>query len=288
MNTGDILRKNLDNLGKEDFKRFRVKLRDQGSIAWNALEVADVSDTVDKMMQVFVEKAVPKAVQILESINVRNVAQQLSREWNADRFKSEEPNLEIDRLIIDDQEDVALWTHVTLQGFETLPDFTTKQMQALQKQMGECEEVTPENSGSLSVRQFLGSRGRCSNLRRLCEALKRVSRQDVVDVMHSQKTLLPQLGPKEKEEVKISDLKFSVWHQLTVALSVEREDGHDWRWLADKLGIPATYRDLWRQNYSNPAEKVLDSWKSKIREATMGGLFDHMIAMEREDLADLL
>ncbi|XP_058873327.1 uncharacterized protein LOC117404297 isoform X4 [Acipenser ruthenus] len=288
MNTGDLLRKNLDNLGKENFKRFRVKLREEKGIPWNALEDADVSDTVDKMMQVFVEEAVPKAIQILESINVRDVAQEMSREWNPDCLKSDEPNLEIERLIIDDQEDVTLWTHVTLQRFETLPDFTTNQIQALQKETGECEEATPENSRSVSVRQFLDSRGRCSNLRRLCEALKRVSRQDVVDVMHSQKALLPKLGPKEKEEVKITDLKFSVWHPLTVALSVEREDGHDWRWLADKLGIPATYRDLWRQNYSNPAEKVLDSWKIKIGEATMGGLFDHMIAMGREDLADLL
>ncbi|MGH0134459.1 UNVERIFIED_CONTAM: hypothetical protein FKN15_013547 [Acipenser sinensis] len=68
-------------------------------------------------------------------------------------------------------------------------------------------------------------------------------------------------GPKLNPGVFVKDLPFSIWHQFTVALSVERQDGHDWRWLADKLGIAATYRDLWRQNYSNPAEKVLDSWK---------------------------
>ncbi|XP_041130888.1 uncharacterized protein LOC121329375 isoform X2 [Polyodon spathula] len=95
-------------------------------------------------------------------------------------------------------------------------------------------------------------------------------------------------GPKLNPDMFIKDLPFSIWHQFTVALSVQRADGHDWRWLADKLGIPATYRDLWRQNCSNPAEKVLDSWKNKIGEATVGTLFNHMISMEREDLADIL
>ncbi|KAK6466670.1 hypothetical protein HHUSO_G35952 [Huso huso] len=95
-------------------------------------------------------------------------------------------------------------------------------------------------------------------------------------------------GPKLNPDVFVKDLPFLIWHQFTVALSVKRADGHDWRWLADKLGIPATYRDLWRQNCSNPAEKVLDSWKNKIGEATVGTLFNHMISMEREDLADIL
>ncbi|KAK1151428.1 hypothetical protein AOXY_G32656 [Acipenser oxyrinchus oxyrinchus] len=95
-------------------------------------------------------------------------------------------------------------------------------------------------------------------------------------------------GPKLNPDVFVKDLPFLIWHQFTVALSVKRADGHDWRWLADKLGIPATYRDLWRQNCRNPAEKVLDSWKNKIGEATVGTLFNHMISMEREDLADIL
>ncbi|XP_051789464.1 uncharacterized protein LOC114660528 isoform X2 [Erpetoichthys calabaricus] len=181
----------------------------------------------------------------------------------------------------------SLWKPCVLQEFDKLQDFSPEEVQALQCIMG--LDCTWQNVvRGVGVREFLVSYYNSPHLRQLCEEMKNLKRDDVVIALHYQKSILPQLGPKQKEELKIGEMKFTVWHVFTMALSVEHEQGLDWRWLAEKLDIPQFCTQLWRQKSKNPAEEVLNSWKNKISEATVGKLFDYMISMKREDLADLL
>ncbi|KAG2455819.1 F107B protein, partial [Polypterus senegalus] len=77
----------------------------------------------------------------------------------------------------------------------------------------------------VGVREFLVSYYNSPHLRQLCEEMKNLKRDDVVIALHCQKSILPQLGPKQKEELKIGEMKFTVWHVFTMALSVEHEQG---------------------------------------------------------------
>ncbi|KAM4696021.1 uncharacterized protein WCC33_014745 [Rhinophrynus dorsalis] len=144
----------------------------------------------------------------------------------------------------------------------------------------------------MNVKEFLLSFQRQTmaykQLRKLSEKLKSLNRTDVVDAMHQQRNLVQWLGPVVPEERPIKDMSFSKWIQFTTALSVTKPKGNDWRWLADKLGIPRHHVDLWQQRSPNPAEKVLKTWEVKVSEAITGRLFDLMIEMEREDLASML
>nr|XP_015196971.1 PREDICTED: uncharacterized protein LOC107076712 [Lepisosteus oculatus] len=182
---------------------------------------------------------------------------------------------------------VCLWEAGALQAFDRLKPFSAQEVQAISRLLGDPPRPPGPESGAVSVRELLSATGGPAALRQLCRALKTLNRDDVISAMHSQRNLLPALGPRRKEQL-VRDLPFSVWHSFTVALSVEQEDGRDWRLLAEKVGISAAYRELWKQKSKIPAEEVLNSWKSKISEATLDKLFDHMIAMGREDLADML
>ncbi|RXM92190.1 NACHT, LRR and PYD domains-containing protein 6 [Acipenser ruthenus] len=75
---GDILIKHLEDLKKKDFKRFHSKLKDykmkKTRIPWSRLERAGVDETVELLIQYFVNQAVPVAVEVLKRCNVNNVA----------------------------------------------------------------------------------------------------------------------------------------------------------------------------------------------------------------------
>ncbi|XP_066565984.1 uncharacterized protein LOC136753618 [Amia ocellicauda] len=186
------------------------------------------------------------------------------------------------------REGICLWNAQVLQEFDLLPSFTAQEAWALHRVLGDTVAFPlPETKGE-RVKEVLSAVRERAVLRHLCEAMKTLNRQDVLSAMHAQSNLMSNLGPKLKEDTRVKDLPFSLWLPFTVALSVEKEDGSDWRILAERLGITATYRELWKQKSKNPAEDVLNSWKNKISEATVGNLFDHMISMGREDLADML
>ncbi|KAG2455818.1 NLRP3 protein, partial [Polypterus senegalus] len=80
----DIILKHLEELGEQDFKRFREKLREHkvhgSNIPWSALEKADYYDTVNKIVECFKDDAVDESVKILDHIGNRNVAQKLRAE----------------------------------------------------------------------------------------------------------------------------------------------------------------------------------------------------------------
>ncbi|KAK1151431.1 NACHT, LRR and PYD domains-containing protein 6-like [Acipenser oxyrinchus oxyrinchus] len=88
---GDILIKHLDGLRNTEFKRFRSKLKsyEQGKlqIPRGRLERAGVDETVELLIQCFVNQAVPVAVEVLKRCNVNNVAQELHSEWEKERKK---------------------------------------------------------------------------------------------------------------------------------------------------------------------------------------------------------
>ncbi|MBN3293732.1 NLRP3 protein, partial [Polypterus senegalus] len=83
----DIILKHLEELGEQDFKRFREKLREHkvhgSNIPWSALEKADYYDTVNKIVECFKDDAVDESVKILDHIGNRNVAQKLRAEHKA-------------------------------------------------------------------------------------------------------------------------------------------------------------------------------------------------------------
>ncbi|KAK6466669.1 NACHT protein [Huso huso] len=82
---GDILIKHLEGLRNTEFKRFRSKLKsyEEGNlqIPRGRLERAGVDETVEMLIQCFVNQAVPVAVEVLKRCNVNNVAQELHSEW---------------------------------------------------------------------------------------------------------------------------------------------------------------------------------------------------------------
>ncbi|XP_064415013.1 uncharacterized protein LOC135357201 [Latimeria chalumnae] len=185
----------------------------------------------------------------------------------------------------------SLWSEEVLFEFENLKDFTAQELQALQGILGNSQQMS-KYEGPLCVRKCLCSfqdlpKAR-EKLRTVAEHLKNLGRNDVVKAMHQEQTLLRYLGPRQKESLCIKDMKFSVRHEFTLALSVEEPGGKDWRYLADKFGAKPYYIDLWKQKYPNPADEVLKIWQSQISKATVGALFDLLLAMGREDLAAML
>ncbi|KAK1151408.1 NACHT, LRR and PYD domains-containing protein 6-like [Acipenser oxyrinchus oxyrinchus] len=94
----DLLTEQLGDLGQVDFKRFRLKLKDykkkKTRIPWSRLERAGVDETVELLIQYFVNQAVPVAVEVLKRCNVNNVAQELHSEWEKEckkRFEEDGP-----------------------------------------------------------------------------------------------------------------------------------------------------------------------------------------------------
>ncbi|XP_029470580.1 uncharacterized protein LOC115098243 [Rhinatrema bivittatum] len=94
-------------------------------------------------------------------------------------------------------------------------------------------------------------------------------------------------GPKLDRLLLVRNMRHTLRHQFTVALSVQQPMGNDWRKLAEKINISHYYIENWQQKNNNPAEQVLRSWQVK-NEATVGRLYDLMIEMDREDLAHML
>uniref|UniRef100_A0A8C4TAJ6 Pyrin domain-containing protein n=1 Tax=Erpetoichthys calabaricus TaxID=27687 RepID=A0A8C4TAJ6_ERPCA len=80
----DMILKHLEELGEQDFKRFREKLREHKvhglKIPWSVLEKADYYDTVNNIVRCFDDNAVVESVKILEHIGNRNVAEKLRAE----------------------------------------------------------------------------------------------------------------------------------------------------------------------------------------------------------------
>lgn len=75
-----LMRKTLDNLKVDDFKRFKHCLHDQGQIPWGKLESADTDDTLDLMVQTYDMAACGIMVAILEKMNQKQLATELERE----------------------------------------------------------------------------------------------------------------------------------------------------------------------------------------------------------------
>ncbi|XP_063060200.1 NACHT, LRR and PYD domains-containing protein 3-like isoform X2 [Engraulis encrasicolus] len=72
------LRLTLDDLGEDDFKRFKHLLRDEGRIPCRQLEKADTNDTVDLMVQVYTSEAGNIALSTLQKMNQKQLADRLS------------------------------------------------------------------------------------------------------------------------------------------------------------------------------------------------------------------
>lgn len=79
--TGASLKQNmrhtLDNLGKQEFIRFKRYLKDKDKIAWGELEKADRNKTVDLMVQVYTEDAGNLMVMISREMNQNQSAMEL-------------------------------------------------------------------------------------------------------------------------------------------------------------------------------------------------------------------
>ncbi|XP_042559441.1 GTPase IMAP family member 7-like [Clupea harengus] len=76
----EVLRRTLNNLPGDDFKRFRHYLWDQGRIPWAKLEKADRDVTVDLMVQVYTMGAGDVMLSILKMINNNQSAMDLERD----------------------------------------------------------------------------------------------------------------------------------------------------------------------------------------------------------------
>ncbi|XP_035516030.1 NACHT, LRR and PYD domains-containing protein 6-like [Morone saxatilis] len=81
--TKEVLLSNLDDLGEDDFKRFKwflkdERLKDSSTIPWNKLEKAKTWETVDLMIQTYtLPGAVEVTKQVLKKINRNDLLQSL-------------------------------------------------------------------------------------------------------------------------------------------------------------------------------------------------------------------
>ncbi|XP_043936219.1 uncharacterized protein LOC122809069 isoform X2 [Protopterus annectens] len=184
-----------------------------------------------------------------------------------------------------------LWSEKTLKKFVCLEDFRTAEIEELHEVMKNIG-VPVEGPTLLRVNEFFCKYQRHPSLkqglRKITECLKSLNRYNIIEAMHHETSLLRYLGPKQEESLCIKDMPFTKRFDFTVAFSVEKSNGKDWRCLADKLNIENHYVENWRQRHSNPAEQLLCSWQTKVSKATIGTLFDYLIEMEREDLAGML
>ncbi|KAJ1095575.1 hypothetical protein NDU88_000736 [Pleurodeles waltl] len=179
-----------------------------------------------------------------------------------------------------------LWVEATLTEFGKLRDFTPEELKAVSDVFGARQEVLPLNVRELMRTLQVMGRPK-EKLRTLANKLKEL-RMDVVKAMHGQPSLLKYLGPRLPEGLTIKNMKFSDRYLFTTALSLQHPTGHDWRWLADNLCVKEIFIKKWQQTEKDPAEILLREWECKISEATVGKLYDLMLAMDREDLAAML
>ncbi|XP_035515616.1 NACHT, LRR and PYD domains-containing protein 6-like [Morone saxatilis] len=88
--TKEVLLSNLDDLGEDDFKRFKwflkdERLKDSSTIPWNKLEKAKTWETVDLMIQTYtLPGAVEVTKQVLKKINRNDLLQGLEPKGSVD------------------------------------------------------------------------------------------------------------------------------------------------------------------------------------------------------------
>ncbi|XP_071497135.1 uncharacterized protein [Diadema antillarum] len=92
-------------------------------------------------------------------------------------------------------------------------------------------------------------------------------------------------GPAIARQTYLRAIPFTLKNQLVQELDVRRDDGKDWRALAQFVGYNEKIR-LWQQKDS-PAELVWETWKTR-NVATVGALYDWAVNNERTDLAAVL
>lgn len=74
-----LLLDTLENLGKEEFKKFKWHLKDRTNIPKYQLEEAERHETVDLLVQHYPREAFDKTIEILNEIKRMDLVQQLSQ-----------------------------------------------------------------------------------------------------------------------------------------------------------------------------------------------------------------
>lgn len=79
----DTLRKTLDNLEKDDFKRFKICMRDTGKIPWSKLENAEQFEMVELIVETHTEdNSGEVVVNILQKMSLNQRAEVLKKALN--------------------------------------------------------------------------------------------------------------------------------------------------------------------------------------------------------------
>lgn len=82
----DVLRKTLDKLGEEDFKKFKRNLSEKDTMPWGHLEKADKDDIVNLVVERHTEDAGDIVVAALKKTRHDRMAKTLERDLRSCKY----------------------------------------------------------------------------------------------------------------------------------------------------------------------------------------------------------
>lgn len=83
------LRGTMDKLSSEDFKDFKFHLKTKNEIPWKKLEKADRDETIDLMVQAYMEASGQEVINLLRKMKQNMMANELEKELKLQQASSQ-------------------------------------------------------------------------------------------------------------------------------------------------------------------------------------------------------